>query len=82
MKRIFLLITLMGFFACNEPILKPDSVIAIPLGGNTYITEGADQTRRKRTVKDEGIRGWSDSSDVYSVYFRTSSTGKLNLFLT
>ncbi|MDR1898052.1 MAG: DUF3472 domain-containing protein, partial [Prevotellaceae bacterium] len=39
-------------------------------------------TRRKRTVKDEGIRGWSDSSDVYSVYFRTSSTGKLNLFLT
>ncbi|MDR3246175.1 MAG: DUF3472 domain-containing protein [Prevotellaceae bacterium] len=86
MKRV-LLILLAGFIlGCKGAEPEPDNAVSIPLGGNTYITSGntgvnENQRRRRSPVGENGIARWNDSTTVYSVFFRTSATGKLNLFL-
>ncbi|MDR0559154.1 MAG: DUF3472 domain-containing protein [Prevotellaceae bacterium] len=84
MERLLAFI-LVVFVSCGS-IPKAVNVVSIPLGGNTYITkkmetDSPDSRRRRSSVSDKGIVDWKDSATVYSVYFRTSRTGSLNLFL-
>ncbi|MDR1886640.1 MAG: DUF3472 domain-containing protein [Prevotellaceae bacterium] len=86
MKHILLILFVGLLCGCKGIEPKPDNVISIPLGGNTYITEGgtdvnANRRRRDNFIGNKGIVGWTDSTAVFSVYFRTSSLGNLNLFL-
>ncbi|MDR2027561.1 MAG: DUF3472 domain-containing protein [Prevotellaceae bacterium] len=86
MKYVLLILFIGILSGCKKNVPEANNVLSVPLGGNTYITERnteANEPRRRRrsAVSEKGIAGWTDSTAVYSVYFRTSSTGNLNLFL-
>ncbi|MDR1341146.1 MAG: DUF3472 domain-containing protein [Prevotellaceae bacterium] len=93
MKHVLLILFIGIFFGCRAHSLypesgqpKPDNSVSIPLGGNTYITggnAGANENQRtgRGAVTERGISGWTDPATVFSVYFRTSTAGELNLFL-
>jgi hypothetical protein len=85
MKYVLLILFIEILSGCkNEP--EANNLLSIPLGGNTYITSGNTEVnelrkRKRRAISEKGITGWTDSTTVYSIYFRTSSAGNLNLFL-
>ncbi|MDR1129494.1 MAG: DUF3472 domain-containing protein [Prevotellaceae bacterium] len=88
MKHVLLILFIGIFSGCRAHSLypdaepKPDNLTAIPLGGNTYITErGVNQRTGRGSITERGISGWTDPATVFSVYFRTSAVGELNLFL-
>ena len=51
--------------------------VAVPLGGNTYVTAGKEGAK----VSTEGIKSWTDSDAVLSSWFKISQAGELKLFL-
>lgn len=56
--------------------------VAIPLGGNGYIT--ASETNFSEKIDDTGVNGltgWTSVNTTISVYFKIVDTGKVNLFL-
>lgn len=80
MRKFCLLLALVAVFfaSCKENEPTAENAVSIPLGGNAYITEGQPA---RRSFTDDGINNWNDSSKIYSVFFRTDTVGKLNLFL-
>lgn len=63
----------------TPPPTPSATTISIPLGGNSYVTT-VDKNSQEKVTK-EGLSNWSSTTAVYSVYFRTSQTGPLDLFL-
>jgi len=53
--------------------------VSIPLGGNAWSNHPGDTTRGQ--ITDDGITGWSDPSTSFTVWFRVSRTGRLNISL-
>ena len=53
--------------------------ITVPLGGNAWSNHPGDTTRGQVTA--DGITGWNDPSTGFSVWFRVSRTGRLNISL-
>ena len=51
--------------------------VAVPLGGNTYVTAGKEGAK----VSTEGIKSWTGSDAVLSSWFKVSQAGELKLFL-
>jgi hypothetical protein len=51
--------------------------ISIPLGGNAWGSVRADGTRAP--IDSNGITGWSDASASYTIWFRVSRTGPIDL---
>ncbi|MDN5286765.1 MAG: hypothetical protein JWR38_3039 [Mucilaginibacter sp.] len=56
--------------------LQKDSVITVPLGGNSWVSKGA-----QATITNDGLRRWSAGTDVISIYVRPESAGYLNIAL-
>ena len=44
----------------------------IPLGGNAWVTNGAD-------ITEKGLANWTNSDQICKVYFKVNKTGKLKL---
>src|SRR5690348_14949810 len=53
--------------------------VSIPLGGNAWSNHPGDTTRGQ--ITDDGITGWTDPSTSFTVWFRVSRTGRLNISL-
>jgi hypothetical protein len=75
--------TFMVFAICllaqlNGRAARPsaDSVITIPLGGNSWVSKGA-QAR----IDTTGLTNWSLSTDTVSIYVRLEVPGRLNIAL-
>jgi hypothetical protein len=87
MKHVLLILFIGICYECGRAEFQPDdNLISVPLGGNAYVTKektaGTGSTpARENYISGEGIAGWTDPEAVFSVYFRTSTTGSLNLFL-
>ncbi|MDD4516607.1 DUF3472 domain-containing protein [Massilibacteroides sp.] len=80
-SRIVLFLACLALISCdkkneNSALFPSDNAKAIPLGGNSYITE-SDLGR----VTDQGFEQWTDSKTVFSTYFRTNTDGNLMLYL-
>jgi hypothetical protein len=54
--------------------LNKDSVITVPLGGNSWVNNNA-----KAQVDSIGLTNWQASTDVISIYVRVESAGGLNV---
>lgn len=66
----------------QQPFVKSEPKISIPIGGNTYITAG-DPTFSEK-IDDSGTDGlldWRNQQTIVSVYFKALDTGTVNLFL-
>lgn len=74
----------------QKPIQKPiaespivlGKKIALPLGGNAYITVSDFNSNEK--IDDSGINGltgWTSANTIISIYFKVIDTGTVNLFL-
>lgn len=82
MKRIFFLIVWFGLLSCSGDSAHaqnrmPVAGVAIPLGGNSYITSGPEVGK----IEENGITGWSNSETVFSTYFRVNCAGSIDLYL-
>lgn len=67
-----------NFVVPNPATLEEEQVkVAIPLGGNTFVTAGSMKAR----ITDRGLSNWSDKSTVASVYFKAEQAGDLQLSL-
>ncbi|HVS98674.1 MAG TPA: DUF5077 domain-containing protein, partial [Puia sp.] len=71
------------FFAASLSVFARLSLqaqtITVPLGGNAWSNHPGDTARGQITV--DGITGWNDPSTGFSVWFRVSRTGRLNVSL-
>jgi len=56
--------------------ITADSAINVPLGGNGWLSKGA-QAR----IGDDGLSNWINKHDTISIYIRTEAAGKLKLAL-
>jgi hypothetical protein len=71
---------LLLIYSCvSQPPQLSQRVVAVPLGGNTYITSKNDASTGK--IGKNGIEKWTNPSTVYSTFFRISKPGKMSLFL-
>lgn len=94
-KYFAFVISIVASFYCikneNLPDLKPKSSmlkgvraqkVAIPLGGNAYITATGNSFKAK--IDDRGTTGltnWNDKNTVVSIYFKAPNIGNVNLYL-
>ncbi len=56
--------------------------VAIPLGGNAYIT--ASDINYNEKIDDRGVNGlsgWTSPNTIVSVYFKIADTGSVNIYL-
>lgn len=76
------------FFCCKKennqtaqpsPSTKqpPATTIAVPLGGNGYITEKPNGATEM--ITDNGLANWTNASSIISTYFRLGQTGQLHV---
>lgn len=70
---------LQGNAEAQQSLPKDANIVNIPLGGNSYITNG--NQGRNSIIKDEGISGWKDAATTFSSWFKVSNTGVMNIFL-
>src|SRR5690242_19250929 len=56
--------------------LNPDSVIVVPVGGNSWVNTGS-----KAQIDSTGLTNWQASTDAVSVYVHVESAGSLNVAL-
>lgn len=61
----------------NPPVLTPVTNIAIPLGGNAYITQST--AGFTETIKESGLTNWTGTATTTSVYFKVAQTGQLHV---
>lgn len=94
-KYLTCIASIVAIFSCSKneilPDLKPNIVVinepkaqkvAIPLGGNAYITSNNNSATAK--IDDRGATGltnWTDANTVVSIYFKVQDIGKVNLYL-
>ena len=65
--------------ATTPPVVTPVTNIAIPMGGNAYITQSASGFTEK--INESGLTNWTAASTTVSVYFKVGQTGQLDLAL-
>ena len=54
-----------------------DSVVQVPVGGNTW----ADNTKgRSRLITNEGIENWTDAATGFTTYIRISKAGNIRIY--
>lgn len=70
----FILVLLFAAHASAETVLKPDSAIKVPVGGNGWLNRGA-----KAVIGDRGLSGWSAKGDTLSVYVYMQAAGSLDI---
>ena len=75
---VFCILVCTGFPCAAQQSQPSQQAIAIPTGGNTFITsrDGASTERIRN-----GIERWTNPSTVYSTFFRISRPGKMSLFM-
>jgi len=81
MKKLFL--AFICFSLCfgleAQNVITPDNdIVSIPLFGNTYITAGQ---RTPDIINENGIIAWGNSEMVFSLWFKASNPGDLNIYL-
>ena len=70
MKQLYTLLIILG------TIFTTTGQTSIPLGGNAFVTKGS-QVR----IGKNGIENWNNPNTIISTWFKTSSSGILNLSL-
>ncbi len=60
-----------------EPLAVPVTNIAVPLGGNAYITQSLSGFTEK--ITESGLENWTDINTTATVYFRLAQTGLLHV---
>lgn len=58
-------------------VITPATNIAVPLGGNAYITQSVSGSTEK--INENGLTNWTAASTTVSVYFKVGQTGQLDL---
>lgn len=78
--NLFFVISIAFFISgCAMSSIKvSEKAVAIPLAGNSYVTENKSAGD---VVSQKGIEQWRDPKTVISTYFKTSKAGNLNLFI-
>jgi hypothetical protein len=79
LKRISFIISLFILSGCKSiaiPVMisHESNFQKIPLGGNAWVTKGAE-------ITENGLENWTSSDQVCKVYFKVSMAGKLTLSL-
>lgn len=81
MNRLFpvLLLVLLCLPGCRtNRIQLPTEAIAIPIAGNTYVTDGKGGAK----ISDRGVlTAWTQPEAVLSTWFKVSKAGELQLYL-
>ena len=83
-QSTFFLVTVLSglFFSCQEKDDAGDVILelsySVPVEGNCWITEAGEGDVQ---ISEKGITNWTDGSSRFQVYFKTESTGKLNVAL-
>lgn len=76
-QNIFLNVVVL-LCACQGPKMElSDNAVAVPVGGNTYVTAGKESAR----VTTEGIKSWTGNDAVLSSWFKVTHPGELCLFM-
>ena len=80
-RKLFISLTMLSasMFVFGQEPQPSQQAVAIPLGGNTYVTSKGDGSTGK--IGSGGIERWTSPSTVFSVFFRISKQGKMPLFL-
>lgn len=76
-------------FSCNT-LSRQDSVmgqpetteaytVAIPPGGNSWVVNNMEENHS--VISEDGIRNWKSASSVIRTYFKTVTSGKINVGL-
>ncbi len=58
-------------------VITPVTNIAVPIGGNAYLTQSASGFTEK--INKNGVMNWTAASTTISVYFKVGLTGQLDL---
>lgn len=74
MKIIFLSF-LIVFFAFYQPPSLSNAFIEVPLGGNTFQTNGANSDQ----LDKNGIQRWNAAESVWSTYIYSETTKKVSV---
>ncbi|MBP6619939.1 MAG: DUF5077 domain-containing protein, partial [Leadbetterella sp.] len=77
LKRIGFIISLFIISGCKSiaiPLMvsHDPNPQKIPLGGNAWVTNGAE-------ITEKGLENWTNSDQVCKVYFKVNKAGKLKL---
>lgn len=51
----------------------------IPVTGNSWVVNAIDEN--KKIITDEGITNWTNKNNIIQTYFKTTSTGSINIGL-
>lgn len=81
MKQLFFAFFcfLLSFGSTAQTVaLSDDNIVSIPLTGNTYITSGQ---RIPDIIGENGITAWDKPEIVFSLWFKLSNPGELNVAL-
>ena len=77
-----LLITVLTATTCKKSIAQSSSTshakVAIALGGNAWVKKPAAATE---VINANGLSGWTSTTSVTSIYFRTEKPGNITLSL-
>ena len=64
----------------NDPsAIQTEDGLAIPLGGNAYITASA--IRGSEAITQNGLVGWSSPHAITTAFFRLGQTGNLDVYI-
>lgn len=61
--------------ASSPSVVTPATNIAVPIGGNSYITQSAGGFTEK--INENGLSNWTSTATTVSVYFKVGQTGQL-----
>lgn len=70
------IIFILSVLCFNQALAQKNESITVPLGGNGWLSKNA-----KSKIRKDGLREWSDASDVITIYFRTEASGQAVLSL-
>ena len=88
MKNIFYLVfsSILLSFSCADSnddtmqeiaIENPKTKISLPLAGNAYSSKHLES----KTITDNGIENWNDTSEYFTAYFRISKAGTFQIIV-
>lgn len=63
-------------FAFKVPLALNDTVIHVPLGGNTWVNPKSDD---EKAITNAGIINWTNAKNSFETYIRVNKTGSLVL---
>lgn len=79
-KTSVFLIFLIAVFFLNHNLVAQDRIdysITIPTEGNSWVVNNLEQN--KKIIKKGGIKNWKESGVQIRTYFKTTTTGNLNV---